>query len=507
MTKISCVGIPARNKAIKGMSYVGSFVLQTIGPNGLNALLEKGRKITNDGYSISAEMCNTLEDEYERLGALVAHEASAKTNDMVGDATSTAWALTEAITKEAVRYLPTEKTIKAKKNVAEVTKMIQESKEYVISELEKSKKPIESKEELIKSALVSVEDEKLADLIGSMQWELGPEGIIIAEEVNEKESSIEKVTGIRIDNGFSATHLVTDPEKGTLEVKECPIFLTNYTIGIEELGKLKEIFQQLVARKKLGIIIIARAFTADAIKACQDSAQAGFPIFPINAPYTDQKEVMRDIQAVVGGRYIDTEEASLDDLYITDIGYVKKLVARAWDATIAGVDDEHSKKRVKARAEELQKKITGSGSDFEKRLLEQRMAQLTNGFAILKVGSHSVTDRKRLKDKADDATNAVRHALKGGTVKGGGLAFKEVSDTMDDENILKRPLTCIYDQIILSAPDNYEIPEWCRDPFIVLKTALENACSFVPTFISINGIVTSSNPKECKCNDSNQELT
>lgn len=504
--KISITGLQARNKAFNGLEYVAKSILSTVGPYGLNFLLEKGRKITNDGYTISAELCGTLDDEFERLAAQVSHEASAKTNDMVGDATSTAWGLNYSIVKEAKRFLPQENGIKGKKTQSELAIMINKSKDFVLSELEKSVTPITSKEELIKSALVSSENTELAELLGNMQWELGPEGRIIAEEVNEQSCSIEKVEGLLLDNGFTSSGLVTNPEKNSLELDNMPIFLTNYTIGDKELIKLKDlIFTPLINQKKVGIILMARAFTSEAIKICTESIKTGFSIFPVNAPYTDQKEVMKDIEAVVGGRYIDTEEASLDDVYISDIGFTRRIIAKQFNSVITGEENEHSKARIEKRLEVLKKKLSGEVSDFAKRELENRIAQLSGGFAILKVGSRSVTERKRLKDKADDAVNAVRLALKGGTVKGGGLAFKEISDKMEETDILKRPLCCIYEQIMASAPEDFEIEDWVRDPYLVLKTALENACEFDISFISINGIITTADKKECSCNSKVEE--
>lgn len=495
--KISVIGLEARDKAFRGLEYVGRAVISSIGPYGLNGLFEHGRKITNDGVTISKELCVTLEDEFERLAAQVAHEASAKTNDMVGDATSTAWALNYGIIKEAKRYLPSEKSIKAKKTQSELAQMINKSKDFVLSELENTTTPITSKEDLIKSALVSSEDETLAELIGSMQWELGPNGRIIAEEVNQTVSSIEKVEGLVLDNGFTSSGLVTNPETQALEAINLPIFLTNYTIGVEEMMKLKEsIMQPLIGQKKVGLIIMARAFTSEAIKLCQESLTTGFNILPVNAPYTDQKEIMKDIEAVVGGRYIDTEEASLEDVYISDVGFARKMVAKQFNAVITGEESDKSKERITARVEKLQKSLIGEGSEFMKRALEDRIAQLTGGFAILKVGSRSVTERKRLKDKADDATNAVRLALKYGTIKGGGLALKEISDKMEDDDILKRPLLTVYEQIMSSAPEGFEIPDWCRDPYWVIKVALENACEFDIPFLSINIIATTKDRKE-----------
>lgn len=495
--KINIGGLDARKKSFNGLETVAKRVLASVGPYGLNELLEKGRKITNDGYTISKELCGAIEDEFERLSAEVCHEASAKTNDMVGDATSTAWGLNYGIVKEAKRFLPSENSIKGKKTHSELARMINKSKDFVIEELEKSATQITSKEELIKSALVSSENEELAELLGSMQWELGKEGRIIAEEVNDTKCSIEKVEGLVLDNGFTSSGLVTNPETGTLELAELPIFLTNYTIDAPELMKLKEsLFTPLINQKKAGIILMARAFTSEAIKICTESIKTGFSIFPLNAPYTDQKEVMKDIEAVVGGRYIDTEESSLDDVYISDVGFTRKIIAKQFNSVITGIDNEQSKARITKRAELLEKKLIGSQSDFEKRAIEERIAQLTGGFAILKVGSRSVTERKRLKDKADDAVNAVRLALKGGTVKGGGLAFKEISDKMEEDDILKRPLCIINEQIMSSAPDDFVIESWVRDPYLVLKCALENACEFASAYISINGIVTTKNKKE-----------
>lgn len=500
MSKISITGLEARNKAIKGMNYVASAVRSTIGPFGLNFLLEKGNKITNDGFNISSELCGTIKDEFERRGALVAHEASSRTNELVGDCTSGAWALTEAIVKEVVRFLPSEKSIKAKKTPSEILLMIKEAKEQVIDLMKANSTQITDKETLIKSALVSVEDQEIAEMLGSTQWELGPEGVIIAEEVNDLKSSIEKVNGIRLDNGFGTSHVVTNAEKQSLELSDISILLTNYVIDTKELLDLKNsIFNPLITQKKLGIVLVARAFTSEAIKICMESLKTGFAIFPVNAPYVNQSEIMHDIEAVVGGRYIDNEESSLTDVYISDVGHAKRLVAKIQDALVTGMETEESKARVSKRVEELKKKLEGEQSVFMKKMIETRIAQLTSGFAILKVGSQSIVNRKRLKDKCDDAVNAVRYALQGGTVKGAGIAFKDISDTLPESNVLKRPLLCIYDQIVYSAPEDFKVEEWVRDPLLVLKCALEQACDFAGTFATTNGIITEENPHKCKC--------
>ena len=508
---ISKTSFEARDLALKGGYYVADAVMATLGTFGTNALLENGNKITNDGYLISNQIIPTIENEFERQGARIAQTASQKTNDEVGDATTTAWGLWKAIVKEAIRFLPNEKSIKAKKTPSEVRKWIEDSKNEVLEKLEKSATPITSKEELIKSAMVSVEDKEIAEILGSMQWELGVEGRIIAEEVDEDKSSIKKVEGIRIDNGFSVPAMVNNQFEQSLQVEKVefgkiPILLTNYVIGKEEMLKLNEsIFKTLISQKKGAIVIIARAWNAEAIKMCQESTAARFRIFPINAPYTNQKEVFKDIEAVVGGRYIDNEESSFDDIYITDVGFIEKLKATQFNAVITGTHTEASEIRTLNRVKKLKEKLIGEKSDFYKAMIETRIAQLTNGFAILEVGGITIVDRQRLKDKCDDAVKAVRLALKGGTVKGAGLAFKEISDELPETNILKRPLTCIHDQIISSAPDDFVIPDWVRDPYLVLKSALENAADVASAMASVTTVVASANPKECYCSKNQNE--
>jgi chaperonin GroEL len=355
-------------------------------------------------------------------------------------------------------------------------------------------KPITSEEELIKSALVSVENKEIAELLGATQWELGKDGVIIAEEGNEPKSSIEKVKGIRLDNGFGTSLVITNPEKQSLELKEVNVLMTNYTIGDPELKILNEsVFKQLITQKKLGVVLIARGFTSEAIKTCMESLKSGFAIFPVNAPYVDQTQIMKDMEAVIGGRYIDQEEGRLEDIYISDVGFAKRFMARRFDAIIAGEEDEQSDTRIAKRVAELKKQQLSEQSDFMKKATEIRIAQLTNGFALLKVGSSSITDRQRLKDKCDDAVNAVRLALKGGVVKGAGLAFKEISDKMEEGDILKRPLLCVYNQIVSSAPEDFVIEDWVKDPMLILKTVLEKTCGFCATFASINAIAAEEN--------------
>ena len=492
-THKSIIGIEARDKVIAGANYVADAVKSTLGPFGLNTLTEKRNTITNDGFTTSREICTTLPCEFERRGAILMHEAASKTNDQVGDATSTSMVLAQAILKEAVRYLPQVGSFGAKKTPAELVKTLKEEKAIVLEKLSDMVTPITSREELIRSALVSVEDEELAEMIGGMQWDLGEYGYILCEESPDRNTTIERVQGVRIDNGFGTSVMINNPEKGTLEVTDARIILTNYTFsgGLQPVAHL---IDQLVSQGHRKIVIMARAFSSDVIRLCVENIQKGVEIYPINAPYEHQGEVFKDIQSVVGGTYVDQESGRLEDMTLDDVGYVERLVARRYDAIIMGTQNPET--RVGRLIEELQ----GEPSVFYQKNLQKRISQLTNGFAVLKVGSETDVDRKRRKDKCDDVVNAVRLALQGGTIRGGGLALKQISEMLPESCILKRPLNAIHSQIINSAPEGFVIEDWVRDPYLVIKASLENAVSVASNLATVNAVVVEKDKKYEKSN-------
>lgn len=504
--KISITGITARDKALQGAKYVGEAVKSTIGPFGLNAFLEKGNRPTNDGFLISRELVDSIENEFERKGAVVLHETSSQTNDEVGDATSSTEALCIAIAEEAIKLLPKENTLVAKKKASEVDEMIQASKDNVIQKLSEMKTPVETVEQLIESARVSVENKELAEMLGKAQWEIGKDGFIIIEETQEDHCSISIQKGIRLDNGFGTSIMINNHTDQALEVENASVILTNQVVQLDDLlGLRTKIFDPLLLNKKQDkLVIIARGFSAEAIKLCADSHAKGFFLFPVNAPFTDSAEIMKDLQAVSGARYIDVEESTLADIQMSDLGFFKKLVARRHDAIVTGDENDMVKEKVQKRAEQLQEKMKGSISEFERRSLESRISQLNTGFAILKVGAPTPQRRKYFKDKCDDAVMSVRNALREGTVKGAGIAFKEIAETLPDEDILKRPIQVINDTIMASAPKEYVVEEWVRDPYLTLVSALENACQGAITLATTNILVATKNDEKC-CHQKKQE--
>jgi len=486
-------GSGARNKLAKGAKYLAEAVGSTVGPFGQNFFLDKGNKITNDGAKVAAEI--VLKDEIENRGAIAAREVASKTNDQAGDGTTTSLILFGAIYEAASRKLADEEKGRiAGVSPSEVVRQIENERLEITKRLVEMAEEITTEAQLINSAIVSVEDSSLGELIGKAQWKLGKTGVLLAEESAERESSVEFVKGVRIDNGLGTSLIMNNQEKQCLEVEDTRIILTNHTL--QDLKPLQKVIEQLVKSGFRTITIVARAFSSEAIQIClKNIHETGVKIYPLNAPYVDQAEIMKDMQAVLGGTYYHDEASSLEDMQLSDIGFAKRVVARRYDAVFTGQDTDESKKRVEARVMELESKLSGTQSDFERRTLGERIAQLKNGFGIVKVGSPSEMERKRLFDKCEDAVQAVRAAYQEGVVPGAGVAFKQISETLPESYLLKRPLLSLYEQIKSSAPRDWEVEAWVKDPVKVLRIALQNACLIAASLATAGGVVTAENAK------------
>lgn len=485
-------GIKARDAYFKGADTVAQAVIDSIGIFGLNLATEKGKKTTNDGKLISQSISVALEDEFERQGALMQHEACDRTNDEVADATSTTIALTKGIRDELKNYLPNATRFIAVKSVAELSSQIDKEYDEVISKLEEKITPITTKEQLVKSALVAVEDEKLAELIGSTQWELGEDGRLIPEEVNETECSVEKLDGILLDNGFASSLNINNPKDQSLTLENGYIFLTNHQVREEHImGDNSPVRNLITSMSHAGmnnLVIMSQAFTDKALELIANiTNNTPFKIYGINAPYVNQGQMLLDIESVTGGKCILQDTGSLEDLTIDNLGSFSKLKMRIMGGVIAGKEENKEKKE--ARIAKLREELEGEQSFFAKRMLEERIAALNGKLAFLKIGAYVKSDRERLKDKADDAVVSVRMAWKSGTVRGAGLALHEIGQTLPDTAIIKKALSTVYFQIKKTAPEDFVIEEWVRDPFITLKTALKNACECAKSMARIHGSV------------------
>jgi chaperonin GroEL len=246
------------------------------------------------------------------------------------------------------------------------------------------------------------------------------------------------------------------------------------------------------------IIIMARAFTETAIQTCLKQQEAGVFLYPLNAPYTDQAEIMKDLQVILGGRFIASETDTLDSLQVSDVGFATHVLAKRMSTIFAGNGD---REKIDARVEVLKQKFEGSPSQFEKRNLTQRIAQLTNGFALLKIGAKSDTERKYLKDKADDAVNAVKAAYQEGVVKGGGQALFDIAKELPNDYILANALMAPYLQLKHNAGQDFVIPEWVMDSVKVTRIGLEKACSAAGILATAAGAITTRKKKDNCCHN------
>jgi len=479
--KVVITGSKARDIVLDGARFLRDAVVHTLGPYGTNGLLENGLRITNDGVSIAAQVQS--DDEIEDLGIRKVREAATKANDQGGDGSTTTVLLTVAIAEEGAARLGGGTTI-GKISTASLIRQIEDEKNEVIEKLRGKVKSIESLEELIHSAVVSVEDEELGKMIAEVQWDLGPDGVIIPEQTAETRTYIEKVPGITIDNGLGMTQVINNVQKQMLELTDVPVLMTTNTLT--SLQPILHIFNALAEKDQRHVVIICRAINELVIKQIQENEKNGFFIYPINAPYVNQREVMKDLEAVLGGRFVDADEGDVESIQYSDLGHASRVATKRYDGVIAGKESEETTARIAARVARLEEELAGAVSDFEKKSLAARLAQLKSGFAIAKVGSVSETERKRVFDKVEDAVNATRAALQEGTVPGAGLAFKEIAEALPDTYILKKPLMAVHAQITKNAPKDFVVEEWVRDPFKVMRIALEQACSVAGDLATIN---------------------
>lgn len=501
MKKIIKLGVEGRTELAKGSKALADAIGSTMGPFGSNFFLEKNERPTNDGISIAREF--NLTDEVQNKGVKAIRESAEKTVMEVGDGTSSVIVFANAVYDKLSKLLAKEGVTGAKP--AELKIQLMKEKAEVLVKLQEMVTPVTTVEQLVDSARVSVEDDDMGKLIGEAQWQLGPEGYLLAEETAERTSSIEITKGIRIDNGFGTSQIITNYEKQILEVEDTRIILTSFSIkNLNDWQKVMKVCDLIFKQGKTSqnaevkfvpITIIARAWTDETINYCLQNINKGAKIYPLSAPYVNMQERFKDLQAVLGGRFIDSESSDLEDLQLSDVGSAKKVIARRYDALITGTNDEITQERINKRVVELQNQLEGEQSDFAKKALNERIAQLTNGFGVVKVGSPSDMERKRLFDKVEDAVNATRVALQGGTVKGAGLAFKEIAESLPDSYLIKRPLMVIYETIMANAPNDFVIEDWVRDPYLVFKAVLDRGCESASALATASGAIVNEVPK------------
>lgn len=488
--KIVVVGPEALKRVVEGAYFAADAVKVTYGPRGRNfASGVRGGPvhISNDGISLLREIEG--KDEIADLGVRAVREGSAKVNDEVGDGTTGIAILIQSILKA----IGVDGAVGV--SISAMMDQIEKEKKHAVTILKKLSKEVETEEELIKVAQVSVENPVLAELIGKAQWAVGPGGMVLCEEANSVEDSVEYIHGIKIDNGYSTSRILNNPEKQSLDLVDIHVILTNH-IFQNNVNPIVPVLTQLAERGALNVLIIARGFDEGAIQTCVRNIQkeGAINIFPVNSPYVDQNEIMEDLAAVLGAKYIVTDNRNLETMVIGDVGMASKVSYRRHEGLVAGFPEGHNANvdnRVKERVERLEKELEAKDiSAFQRKHLQTRLAQLKTGTALIKVGAETEQMRRYKKDKVEDAVNAVRAAMQEGVVPGAGLALMKVADELADGAYLKEALRAPHLRILATMGSDFKVPEWVQDPTKVIRLGIEKACeiasSLATTEVAIN---------------------
>ena len=406
-------------QAIKaGIDKVADAVKITLGPKGRNAILDKGYgapTITNDGVSIAKEI--ELEDKFENIGAELVKEVASKTNDIAGDGTTTSTVLTQAIIREGLKF------VAMGVNPVGIRHGIEKAGEEVVKELKASAKTISTKEEIAQVATISAEDGEIGNIIAEVMEKVGKDGVITVEESQTFGMSSDVVEGMQFDKGYISPYMITDTDKMQAEFNDPYILITDKKIS--SLAEILPILEEIGKQGKKDIVIIAEEVDGEALATLVINKIRGtFNALAIKAPgFGDRrKEMLSDIATVTGGKLI-TEDLGikLENTTIDMLGRAKKVIATK-DNTIV-VDGKGEKTDIDARVAQIRKAINASDSDFDKEKLQERLAKLVGGVAVLKVGAATESELSYKKHKVEDALAATKAAVEEGIVAGGGTAL------------------------------------------------------------------------------------
>lgn len=521
MAKQIVYGEEARKALLSGIDQLANTVKVTLGPKGRNVVLGKkfgSPLITNDGVTIAKDV--ELEDAFENMGAQLVREVATKTNDIAGDGTTTATLLAQAIVHEGL------KNVSAGANPMVMRKGMEKAVETAIDTIKANSETIKGSDDIARVGAVSSGDESVGKLIAEAMDKVGASGVITIEESKTAETGLEVVEGMQFDRGYISPYMVTDTDKMEAVIDDPYILITDKKISsIQEILPLLE--QIVKTGKKL--VIIAEDVEGDALATLLVNRLRGnFTCVCVKAPgFGDRrKEMLKDIAILTGGTYISSElNMNLPDTQITDLGTARQIKVTKDNTVI--VDGAGDANEIKARIAEIKNTISGTTSDYDKEKLQERLAKLSGGVAVIKVGAQTEVAMKEQKLRVEDALNATRAAVEEGIVAGGGTAYvnaipaveKLVAKLSGDEKtgaqIIARALqapirqiaenagvdgSIVYDKIRSSRKVGYGynaytetycdmIPSGIVDPTKVTRTALENAASIASCVLTTESLV------------------
>lgn len=408
----------AREALKKGVDAVADAVKITVGPRGRNVVLDKGYgapTITNDGVSIAKEI--SLSDKFENMGAEIAKEVATKTNEIAGDGTTTSVILTQAIVSEGVKQAA------MGVNAMGIRHGIEAASLSVVAALKDIAKPIKSKEEIVQVATISAESSDIGKIIGDTIEKVGKDGVVTVEESQAFGVEADFVEGLEFDKGYISHYMITNTERMEAEYRDPLILLTDKKIS--SIKEILPLLEKVAATGKKDLVIIADDVDGEALTTfVVNKLQGRFNVLAVKAPgYGDRKkEMLEDIAVTVGGKVISEDVGmKLDAVELSALGYASRVIATKDTTTIVG--GKGKKGDIEARLKNLRVQRTKTESKFDIEKLDERIAKLSGGVAVIKVGAATETEMKYLKLKIEDAVNATKAAIEEGIVPGGGVAL------------------------------------------------------------------------------------
>ena len=512
----------ARAALKRGVDKVADTVKVTMGPRGRNVAMSKsfgGPHISNDGVTIAKEI--ELKDKFENMGAEMIKEVASKANEVAGDGTTTATVLAQAIISEGMRRTS------MGANAMAIRSGIEKAANDALNKLAEMATPVSGDAEIRNVATVSAENEDLGKIIADTIKKVGQDGVVTVEESQSTGLESEVVEGLEFDKGYISPYFVTNPERMEAEMKDIPVLITD--MKISTVKDILPLLESLAQTGKKELMIIADDVDGEALATfVVNKLRGGFNVLAVKAPgYGDRKKAMlEDIATVVGATVVSEETGtSLDSVSVEQLGKAGKVISTKDKTTI--VKGAGAKAEIDRRVEMMKSQLSQTDSKFDREKLEERIAKLTGGVAIIRVGAATETEMKYLKDKIEDAVNATKAAIEAGIVPGGGTALVRVANELrekfngkglsDDEQagyiILVRALDAPFKQIVTNAGNEeygailqdvrsgkgYDalknevvsdmIKKGIIDPVKVTKSGVQNAASAAAILLTTEAIV------------------
>ena len=420
----------ARESLLKGVNTLADAVKVTLGPKGRNVILEKtfgSPNVTKDGVTVAKEV--ELEDKFENMGAQMVKEVASKTSDVAGDGTTTATVLAQAIYKEGA------KLVAAGHNPMELKRGIDKAVEVVIDELKKLSKPTKDQKEIAQVGTISANnDETIGNIIAEAMSKVGKEGVITVEEAKSMETTLDIVEGMQFDKGYISPYFVTNPDKMEAVLDE-PVILINEK-KISTMKDLLPILEQ-VAKMGRALLVISEDVEGEALATLVVNKLRGtLKVAAVKAPgFGDRRKAMlEDIAILTGGQVVSEELGiKLESISMKDLGNAKRVVIDKDNTTI--VDGAGEKKEIEARVKQIRTQIEETTSDYDREKLQERLAKLVGGVAVINVGAATETEMKEKKARVEDALNATKAAVEEGVIPGGGVGFIRSIDKLEKLNL------------------------------------------------------------------------